>query len=89
MKDLRAGPKLSRAGLGNVLMKNKRISGDEQNSTQNCTTMRVLVTRQHWTAFGPEQDLQRILCASLKKGKSVGVDNIPAELVQAVGDHDR
>ena len=41
----------------------------------------------------PEQDLQPILreeveiaVASLKKGKSVGVDNIPAELVQAGGE---
>ena len=41
----------------------------------------------------PTEDLQPILCgdlaisaASLKKGKSVGVDNIPAELVQAGGE---
>ena len=41
----------------------------------------------------PEKDLQPILraeveiaVASLKKGKSVGVDNIPAELVQAGGE---
>ena len=41
----------------------------------------------------PEEDLQPILCeeveiavASLKKGKSAGVDNIPAELVQAGGE---
>ena len=41
----------------------------------------------------PEEDLQPILreeveiaVASLKKGKSVGVDNIPAELVQAGGE---
>ena len=40
----------------------------------------------------PEEDLQPILreeveiaVASLKKGKSAGVDNIPAELVQAGG----
>ena len=45
----------------------------------------------------PEEDLQPILpeevviaVASLKKGKSAGVDNIPAELVQADGgDYDR
>ena len=45
----------------------------------------------------PGEDLQPILheeveiaVASLKKGKSAGVDNIPAELVQAGGvDHDR
>ena len=41
----------------------------------------------------PEEDLQPILreevviaVASLKKGKSAGVDNIPAELVQACGE---
>ena len=41
----------------------------------------------------PEEDLQRILheevetaVASQKKGKSAGVDNIPAELVQAGGE---
>ena len=41
----------------------------------------------------PEEDLQPILCeeveiaeASLKKGKFAGVDNIPAELVQAGGE---
>ena len=41
----------------------------------------------------PKEDLQQILreeveiaVASLKKGKSVGVDNIPAELVQAGGE---
>ena len=41
----------------------------------------------------PEEDLQPILyekaeiaVASLKKGKSSGLDNIPAELVQAGGE---
>ena len=41
----------------------------------------------------PKEDLQPILreeveiaAASLKKGKSAGVDNIPAELVQAGGE---
>ena len=45
----------------------------------------------------PQEDLQPILreevgiaVASLKKGKSAGIENIPAELVQAGGeDHDR
>ena len=52
--------------------------------------MRVVETRQYWTAASPpEEDLQPILCeeveiagASLKKGKSAGVDHIPAEFVQ-------
>ena len=41
----------------------------------------------------PKEDLQPVLreeveitVASLKKGKSAGVDNIPAELVQAGGE---
>ena len=68
--------------------------------------MRVVETMLYWTAASPpEEDLQPILheeveiaVASLKKGKSAGVDNIPAELVQAGGgggggggggDHDR
>ena len=41
----------------------------------------------------PEEDLQTILreeveiaVTSLKKGKSAGIDNIPAELVQAGGE---
>ena len=51
--------------------------------------------RQHCTGLqpAPEEDLQPILreeveiaVASLKKGKSAGVDNIPAELVQAGGE---
>ena len=48
-------------------------------------------TTLYWTAASP--DLQPILheeveiaVASLKKGKSAGVDNIPAELVQAGGE---
>ena len=41
----------------------------------------------------PEEDLQPVLCeeveiavASLKKGMSAGIDNIPAELLQAGGE---
>ena len=37
---------LSRTGLGNVLLKNKRFSADVQNIAQNYTTMRVEVTMQ-------------------------------------------
>ena len=51
--------------------------------------MRVVGT----TLYCPEEDLQpvfreevEIAVASLKKGKSAGVDNIPAELVQAGGE---
>ena len=56
--------------------------------------MRVVETTQYWTAASPpDEDLHPILreeveiaVASLKKGKSAGVDNIPAELVQAGGE---
>ena len=57
--------------------------------------MRVVETTLYCTEASPrkkppEEDLQPILrgeveiaVASLKKGKSAGIDNIPAELVQA------
>ena len=58
--------------------KTKKIGGD--NAVLDCSQP-------------PEEDLQPILreeveiaVTSLKKGKSVGVDNIPAELVQAGGE---
>ena len=86
--------------MGNVLLKKKRFSADGQNTAQNCTTMRVVETTLYWTAASPPppppptvEDLQPILreevetaVASLKKGKSAGVDNIPAELVQGGGE---
>ena len=56
--------------------------------------MRVVETTLYWTAASPpEEDLQPILReeveiveTSLKKGKSAGVDNIPAEHNQAGGE---
>ena len=56
--------------------------------------MKVMETMLYWTAASPpEEDLQPILheeveiaVASLKKGKSAGVDNIPVKLVQAGGE---
>ena len=56
--------------------------------------MRVVETMLYWTAASPpEEDLQPVLrqevkiaVASLKKEKSTGIDNIPAELVQACGE---
>ena len=56
--------------------------------------MRVMETTQYWTAASPPaEDLQPVLCeeaeiavASLRKGKSAGIDNILAELVQAGGE---
>ena len=48
---------------------------------------------QNWTAVSPRRrstpflrEEIEIAVASLKKGKSAGVDNIPAELVQAGGE---
>ena len=89
-------------GLENDLLKNKRFSVDGHNIAQSCTTMRIVVTMQYLTAVRPgllspppppEECLQPILReeveiaeASLKKCKSTGVDNIPAELVQAGGE---
>ena len=89
VKDLpqrnRVGPQLSRTSLGNVLLKKKRFSADGQNISQNNAVLDCSQTL--------EEDLQPILreeveiaVASLKKGKSAGVDNIPAELVQAGGE---
>ena len=60
--------------------------------------MRVVETMLYWTAASPpEEDLRPILreeveiaVASLKKGKSAGVDNIPAEHCSSWRrDHDR
>ena len=90
---VRVGPQLSRTSLGNVLLKKKRFSADGQNIAQNCTTMRVVETMLYWIAASPpEEDLQPILreeveiaVASLKKGKSAGVDNIPQNLFKLAG----
>ena len=48
---------LSSTGLGNVIPKNKRVSADGQNIAQICTTMRVVVTRQYWTAVSPRKKI--------------------------------
>ena len=53
--------------------------------------MRVVETTQHWTAASPRKKIcnrssvrkLRLQAASLKNGKSAGVDNIPAELDHA------
>ena len=87
------GPHLSRANLGNVLLKKKILSRwtkycSELYNYESCGDNAVLDCSQPL-----EEDLQPILrekveiaVASLKKGKSAGVDNIPAELVQAGGE---
>ena len=75
---------LSRTGLGNVLLKNKRFSADGQNTAQeSCGDNAVLDCSQP-----PEEDLKPILCKEIEisssvteKGEVAGVDNTPAELV--------
>ena len=61
-----------------------------QNIAQNCTTMGVVVTLQFRTAVSTRNKIcdrsLHVEIASLKKAKSAGVDNIPAELVQAGGE---
>ena len=47
--------------------------------------MRVVETTLYWTAASPREEVE-IEVALLKKGKSAGVDNIPAELVKAGGE---
>ena len=79
---------------GKCLTEEKRFSADGQNIAQNCTTMKVVETTQYWTAANPQKKIcyrssmrkLRFAVASLKKGKSAGVDNIPVELVQAGGE---
>ena len=85
---------LSRAGLGNVLLKNKRFSVDGQSyyselyNHESCGDNEVLDCSQP-----PEEDLQPILHEEVEIGSSVTdkgevaiVDNIPAKLVQAGGE---
>ena len=74
--------------MGNVLLKKKRFYCSELYNYESCGDNTVLDCSQP-----PEEDLQPILrekveiaVASLKKGKSAGVDNKPAELVQAGGE---
>ena len=61
VKDLtsenRVGPQLSKTSLGNVLLKKKRFSADEQNIAQNCTTMRVVETMLYWTEASPRKKI--------------------------------
>ena len=51
---------LSRAGLGNVLLKNKRFSADGQNTAHDYTTMRVVVAMQFWTAVSTYKKLTAV-----------------------------
>ena len=86
----RVNPQLSRRSLGEVLQKNKRFSADGQNTAQNYTIMRVIVTVQFWTAIRHQNQIYSpILCekveiavSALRKAR---VDNILAERVQAGG----
>ena len=82
------------SSLGNVLLSKKEILSrwteycSELYNYETCGDIAVLDCSQP-----PEEEMQPIFCeeveiavASLKKGKSAGVDNIPAELVQAGGE---
>ena len=69
--------------------KDDRYWSDGQNTALSCTITRPIKIHEYWTI--PRQT-QRITTKemaaaiqSLKKGKSAGVDNIPAELAQAGG----
>ena len=42
---------------GKYVTEKKRFSADGQNIAQNCTTMRVVVTTQYWTAANPQKKI--------------------------------
>ena len=52
---------------GNVLEKNKRFRADGQNTAQNYTIMRVMMTMQYWTVIILPEEVE-IAVAALKKG---------------------
>ena len=91
--NLRVGLQLCRTRLGNALLKKTILSTwteycSELYNYESCGDNAELNCSQP-----PKEDLQPIFreevesaVASLKKGKSAGVDNIPAELVQAGGE---
>ena len=80
---------------GNCLTHTEQYRIDGQNTALSCTTTRPSETHQHWIVprlvvpgrppHFPQGSGQTAI-QSLRKGKSTGVDNIPAELVQAGGD---
>ena len=73
---------------GKCLTQDKRFSADGHNIALNYTTMRVVVTMQSWTAVSPQKKIynQSFLRKLRLQGKSIGVDYIPAEHVQAGGE---
>ena len=85
---------LSKIVQENASLKSDRYWTDGQNTALNCTTTRPMEIHQYWTVPRQTQRmatpiLRRKVGAaiqSLKKGKSAGVDNIPAKLVQAGGE---
>ena len=93
MKDLtsvkQCRSSLSRTGQRNVLLKNK---SSRQINRIMLRTMRVVMPMQSWTAVSPLKKIYNlreeveIAVASLEKGKSAGVDNILAELIQPCGE---
>ena len=69
---------LSKTKQANISWKNKSFSIDGLNSTE----------MYNQNAEGNRNFREKVEAAikALKKGKSAGVDNIPAKLVQAVGE---
>ena len=77
----------------NASQKNETYRADGQNTALRCTIKRLMEIHRYWTVPRQTEDdhpiLRREVEAAvhlLKKGKSAGVDNIPAELVQASGE---
>ena len=67
---------------GKCLTEEKEILSRWTEYAQNCTTMRVVERMLYWTEASPRKKIcNQSSVASLKKGKSAGVDNIPAEPV--------
>ena len=85
---------LSKIVQENASHKNDRYWTDEQNTVLSCTITRSMEIHQHWTVPWQTQRMttsyfeKKVQAAVqlLKKGKSAGVDNIPAELAQAGGE---
>ena len=71
----------------------ERYWTDGQNTALSCTIKSPVEIHQYWTVprqtqtmTTPSFEEMEAAVQSLKKGKSAGVDNIPAELVQAGGE---
>ena len=77
----------------NAAQKNERYRIDGQNTTLSCAITKPMEIHQHCTVPGQTEDDHPVLRKDVeatvqlsKKGQSAAVDNIPAKLVQAVGE---